>query len=1004
MEDIARIGFQVDSKGLVEGKKRLEDILPPAKKLADTSDELAKKMNWVKDATGRWRDEFGRFVPQARLAEVGIENTTKKVGIFGSLISKTTGILGSFGGGMVAAMGIGAATFGLSAMVGTLSNFEYQMSAVAAVSGATGAVLESLRDTAKELGATTEFSASQAAAGLKLLVQAGYSAEDAIATLPAVLNLATTEAMDLGVATEYVNSIMAGFGLGVQDAARVTDVLVYASNAASTGVAELGEGMKYVAPIAAALGISIEDTAAAMGILSDAGLKGSQAGTSLRGSLAALGNPSSTAADEINRLGLTLGELNPQVNSIIEIVDRLADAGLDASGAFKIFGTEAAPAMLALIANREKLKSLTGEMSNVAGEAQRVADYMRDNLKGSLQGLLSVVEGVIIAMGEAGLTAVLRAVMDGATVLLGGVIMLINGFSSLFNTLANPIFDWVVENQNALIAAVLGVAVAITASYVPAVVSAISYGATWAATFFVINGGFVGMTAAIYTTVAALVTLRGALLATGIGGIAVAAGLAIKAVLDLADEIGGLGAVWEFAKRVASAVLSNMGDQAAAFGMRAKAVWLEVQASFMSMIASLQTAWGQFLTGVAADLRTRNLYKVPGIDATVDALDEAGWAAQQAGGELENSLSGIRAEAEKTGAAATKAFGEIAAVDYDQLKTDARLAAMGLGEVNANVVATGTAATNAVTPIDNLDDIITDLGDSSGGKGGAAGKVEELKTALQSLTEEFQKLTEPFDQASAAFDALDKAKELGVISNDAFVASLGRIEQAFLASGGSAEQWAKIIGKGTETVAEQLDELGKKNVTELGGAFADLAVDGKASFEDLAKSIIKDLLAIAWQALAVKPLLNMMGIPFAKGGAFGGDALSGAPVKFAKGGAFTNQIFTQPTPFKFARGGGFGLGEMGEAGPEAVMPLTRGPDGSLGVQMYGEAANGAVRASGGAAVVRLHVIGEEGPMFRPTIRAEAEGVSVEVTGQAVNQMNEQLPSRVDEILQDPRMR
>lgn len=969
MEDIARLGFQVDSKGLVDGEKKVDELVPAAKRAETASERLSKR----------------------------ITDLSNKTGILGGKLKAVTGLFNSFAGGMLAAFGLGAATFGLSAMVSTLSEFEYQMSTVAAVSGATGAELESLRDTAKELGSTTEFSASQAASGLKLLVQAGYSANDAISTLPSVLNLATTEAMDLGVATEYVNSIMAGFGLAVQDAGRVTDVLVYASNAASTGVAELGEGMKYVGPIAAALGISIEDTAAAMGILSDAGLKGGQAGTSLRASLAALAAPTKMAVDELNRLGVSASEVNPATNSIVDIVDRLADANLDAASAFKIFGREAAPAFLALIANQDKLEKLTGEMGNVSGEAQRIADYMRDNLKGSIQGLTSVVEGLIIAMGDAGLTAILRAVIDGITAILGAVIMLIDGFSSLIGIITNPIFEWIADNMNTIQAAVLGVAVAIAASYVPALISAISYSATWAATFLIVNGGFAGMTAAIYTSVAALVTLRGALVATGIGAIAVAAGLAIKAILDLADEIGGLGAVWEFAKRVASAVLSNMAERTGAFGLRAKAVWLEVQASFLSMVATIQTAWGSFLTGIAADLRSRNLYKIPGIDTMVDSIDEAGWAAQQMGGELENSLDGIRAEAENTASAATKAFGQIVAVDFDQIKTDSKLAAMGLGEVNASMIATGTAANKIIPPLDDVDDGISDLGDSAGG---SAEKVKELKTALQTLTEEFQKLTEPFDQASAAFDALDKARELGIIGNDQFASSLDRIEQAFLRSGGSAEQWAQIIGKNTETVAEQLDELGKKNIKDLGGAFIDLAIDGKASFADLAKSIIKDLLAIAWQALVVKPLLAMLGIPMAKGGVVD----PGGVQPFAKGGAFTDQVFNQPTPFKFAAGGGFGLGVMGEAGPEAVMPLTRGPDGSLGVQMYGQAANAGGRPAAGVPAVRLHVIGEEGPMFRPTIRAEAEGVAVEVTGQMANQMNDQLPARIDEVLNDPRVR
>lgn len=980
MEDIARIGFKADTTALVDAKKKLED-LPPATKKAETGvDLLAKKMNWAKDATGKWRDEFGRFVPQTKLAEAGIAGTTQRVSIFGSTIGRVTGLLGSFGGGMVAAMGIGAATFGISAMVSTLTEFEYQMSAVAAVSGATGKTLEALRDTAKDMGATTEFSATQAATGLKLLIQSGKTAEQAITTLPAVLNLATTEAMDLGTATEYVNSIMAGFGLGVQDAARVTDVLVYASNAASTGVGELGEGMKYVAPIAAALGISIEDTAAAMGVLSDAGLKGSQAGTSLRGSIAALANPSSTAADELKRLGVTLSDINPQTNSIIELVDTLADAGLDAAGAFKIFGTEAAPAFLALIANKDKLKSLTGEMGNVAGEAQRIADYMRDNLMGSFQNLSSAVEGLIIALGDAGLIAILRFVFDTVTLVIGGFISLVDILGTVAATATAPMFEFLSENLNLVKGAVIGVGVAIATYYTPMILAAIGQATVWTAVLGV------GLVNALRAVVAGLLTVRGALLATGFGAIVVLVGLAVKALLDLSDKVGGVGNAFSILGQLAGEVWRGISESAKAIPPALNGVWAMVKGGFSRFVSDMIGIWARFLTVFKQGIEAIGMTDVSDMIATgplqsaITAETDAYVASTEAAAEANKKFA-------EAGALVKDAFGPM----RDKL-----------AELTASVASVSGASSDAVPPVIDLGGGITDLGDAAGGGGGgAAGKVEELKTALELLGEEFQKLTEPFDQAKSAFDALDKAKELGIISNDAFVASLGRIESAFMASGGSAEQWAQIIGDGTDTVAEKLDELGKKNLTELGGEFANLAVDGSASFGDLAKSIIKDLLAIAWQAMVVKPLLAMMGITPAAQGAV---VDQGGMKPFAKGGAFTNSVVNSPTPFKFAQGGGFGLGVMGEAGAEAVMPLTRGPDGSLGVQMYGQAASVAGGASQAVQRIELHVTAEEGEMFRPTIRAEAEGIAIEVSGQAVNQINEQLPGRVNEILDDPRVR
>ena len=233
---------------------------------------------------------------------------------------------------------------------------------------------------------------------------------------------------------------------------------------------------------------------------------------------------------------------------------------------------------------------------------------------------------------------------------------------------------------------------------------------------------------------------------------------------------------------------------------------------------------------------------------------------------------------------------------------------------------------------------------SSGG--GATGAIAEQQTELQKLAEQYGALNEPFSQAQSAFDAVQTAMENGVLNNDQFVQSLERIQAAFLATGGTAEQWQSIVNKSTDGVADQMKDLAEGALTSLGDEFINLAVEGKANFGDLAKSIIKDLLRIAFQALVVKPLLGFLG--FSGGGSFGGGATPNANgnafgssgiTPFADGGSFTNSIVNSATPFTFAKG--TALGVMGEAGPEAIMPLERGPNGSLGVQMFGGAAKSA---------------------------------------------------------------
>lgn len=1010
MEDIARIGFRADTSQLVDAEQKIVKLVPAAKKAETASDQLGKKMGWAKDQTGKWGNELGRLVPKTEQAASGIAKLEAKTNGLGGVMGRMKGIFGSFGAGMLTAFGVGAATFGLSAMVSTLTEFESQMSAVAAVSGATGKELQALRDTAKDLGSSTEFSASQAASGLKLLVQAGYSAQDAIATIPSVLNLATTEAMDLGTATEYVNSIMAGFGLTVADAGRVTDVLVYASNAASTGVGELGEGMKYVAPIAAALNISIEDTAAALGVLSNAGIKGGQAGTSLRGVLASLANPANTAVDALKNMGLTVEDVNPAMHSLIQIVDSLAGAGIDAASAFKIFGAESAPAIMALVAKRGELKSLTGEMGDVAGEAKRIADYMRDNLMGSFQNLSSAVEGVIIALGDAGLTAALRFAFDAITYVLSGFTSLVDYLS----TAVAPAFQYLSDNVNTVLGVIGGLATAITAMYLPAIASAIIQTGVWAA-------GFVGLGASAVGAASSFVVLRGAIAATGFGAIAIGIGLAISKVLELSDELGGLSATFYYLQGVASAVWNNIGASAQAIPPALAGVWGQVKADFFRLIKDMSAMWSSFLSQLkvsdtilhfsAGDFKIET--KNPFADAINKPLDDATARLDEFTSTMETNMNNAANES----AAAFENAGTVIsnAVDFEQIEVDSKLAALGLKDLNATIPGIGGAASEVKPSVDELGNGLQNLGDAaSGGKGGggAKEKVEKLKTALELLAEEFGKLTEPFDQAGAAFSALKDANDAGIISNDQFASSLKRIQDAFYATGGTADQWAKIIGGKTESVAKKLDELGKKNLTDLGNSFAELATGGSASFSDLAKSIIKDLIAIAWQAMVVKPLLNFMGIPMANGGvvdsngvqAFAKGGTFSASTPFAKGGAFTNSVVSAPTPFQFAAGGGFGLGLMGEAGPEAVMPLTRGPDGSLGVQMYGQAATASGQPASAAQPAQVAISVQRGEMFEPVVQQIAGDVSVKVTDQAVQQLDQQLPERINQHLNDPRVR
>lgn len=361
----------------------------------------------------------------------GVRRATKDLGALDARSKATEFAIAKLKKG-IAAVGVTmAATFAAAAVINGIANFDREMSKVAAITQATSIELGAMRDVARELGATTEFSAKQAAEGLSFLGMAGFEAAESIAALPAVLDLATAAGLGLGSAADITSNIMSAFSIAARDSADVTDILAAASSSANTDVSQLGQAMKFVGPVAAGLGISMSDTAAAIGKLSDAGIQGGQAGTSLRKIMLSLAAPTKEATDTLTAMGISLSEVDPNVVSLTDIIDRLNEAQIDAAQGSKIFGQEAVSGILALTAQADGLRELTGELKNVDGAAGDMANTMRDNLGGDIDTLMSSVSGLILTMGDAGLTAVLRGVVAGLTGVINGVSGLINIASQL---------------------------------------------------------------------------------------------------------------------------------------------------------------------------------------------------------------------------------------------------------------------------------------------------------------------------------------------------------------------------------------------------------------------------------------------------------------------------------------------------------------------------------------------------------------------------------------------
>lgn len=293
------------------------------------------------------------------------------------------------------------------AIIGTGMAFDDSMAQVAAVSGATGDDLTKLRDVAKEMGATTRFSASEAADGLNFMAMAGWNTEQMVSGLPGVLSLAAASGADLATTSDIVTDAMTAFGLQAKDSGKFADVLAAASSKANTDVVMLGESFKYVAPLAGTLGYSAEDTSVALGLMANSGIKASQAGTSLKTMLANLASPTKQMQGAMDDLGISLTNSDGSMKTLDEVMGNLQTsfAGLDeqqqAAAASTIFGKEAMAGALSIINTSEAdYNKLSEAVYNSEGAAKTMADTMENTLGGKMRALGSAVEGVSIQFYE----------------------------------------------------------------------------------------------------------------------------------------------------------------------------------------------------------------------------------------------------------------------------------------------------------------------------------------------------------------------------------------------------------------------------------------------------------------------------------------------------------------------------------------------------------------------------------------------------------------------------
>lgn len=481
----------------------------------------------------------------------------------------------------------GAITALGAAAIKTAADFDSAMSQVAAVSGATGNELEALREKAREMGAKTKFSASEAAEAMNYMAMAGWKTADMLDGIEGIMNLAAASGEELATTSDIVTDALTAFGLSAEDSGHFADILAAASSNANTNVAMMGETFKYAAPVLGAMGYSAEDAAVAIGMMGNAGIKSSQAGTALRGALTSLAKPSDSAAAAMEKYGISLTDTQGNMLSLHDLMIQLRErlGGLteaeQAQAATTIFGKNAMSGMLAIINGSDQdFEKLTAAIAGCDGTAASMAETMQDNLAGQVTILKSQLEELAISFGEM-LMPMIRDVVSA-----------IQGFVDKLNSMDEGTRQTIITI--AAVVAAIGPLLIIIGKITTGAGALIALIPKIAAAINAISGGIALFTGAATTGSTAATALASALtFITGPAGLAVAAIAAIIAVVvilwnNCESFRAAVTAAWEAIKQAFQAALDWIQ---ATFEPVWDAVVLAMQTVFQAFQEALTIAW-----------------------------------------------------------------------------------------------------------------------------------------------------------------------------------------------------------------------------------------------------------------------------------------------------------------------------------------------------------------------------------------------------------------------------
>lgn len=422
-----------------------------------------------------------RYMKEAEQATDGCANSIDEFGNKTDKAADGAQALYSVLAGAGLAKAVSALADAFMECVNKAAEFEQQMSTVQAISGASGEDMQKLTELAKEMGATTSFTAKEAGEGLEYMAMAGWKTEDMLNGLSGIMDLAAASGEDLGTTSDIVTDALTAFGLSAADSAHFSDILASASSNANTNVSMMGETFKYCAPLFGTMGYSAEDAAIAIGLMANAGIKGSQAGTTLRSGLTNLIKPSTEAKNAMDEYGITLTNSSGEMMSFREVMEELREkmgslsATEQSTAASAIFGKEAMSGWLNIInASQNDFDKLTASVDGCEGAATRMANTRLDNFAGQCVLLESAVDGLKTEIGSQ-FTPILTEMAKVAT----------DAFSWMTDVVADhPGLMTAITGIVTVIGTLGGAMVILAATHIPAVTGALGTLATAFKTVF----------------------------------------------------------------------------------------------------------------------------------------------------------------------------------------------------------------------------------------------------------------------------------------------------------------------------------------------------------------------------------------------------------------------------------------------------------------------------------------------------------------------------------------